>query len=193
MFPDAQQMDSAVERATHSNCVKAHVGAVMVIEGHTKVTGYNGTIKKYPNCQEGGCSRCLDMSLNRGEALDRCVCVHAEENAIVSAARAGISIDGADCFVTHEPCLGCTKLLIQLGLQRVVYLLDFEYDNTYDHNENRKALRDYSASHGGTSFVPFDRDIDKNLVDRWEEKLEELKADALARAGDAGLLTGRRS
>ena len=110
------KMALAVQVATRSNCIKTHVGAIILFGDRIRTTGYNGTISGASDCFDGGCKRCADETIRRGEQLDRCVCVHAEANALTGAARYGISVDGTECYVTHEPCLECTKLLIQAGI-----------------------------------------------------------------------------
>jgi dCMP deaminase len=181
-------MSLAVEIASRSNCLKSHVGAIVLLGERVRVTGYNGTIAGYGNCFDGACPRCRELSKGRGEELDRCVCVHAEENALISAARYGIPVQGAECYVTHEPCLGCTKLLIQAEITKVVYLLDYEYPNTQDHNESRQALRDYSTKGAQTVFERFERSSDEAAVKHWEDKLEAMKGQSLDYAQKKGVL-----
>lgn len=191
--PEAYKMALAVEVASRSNCVKAHVGAVLFVGERVRTTGYNGTIARYANCFDGGCPRCRDLSKGRGEDLDRCVCVHAEENALVSAARFGVPVQDADSYVTHEPCLSCTKLLIQAGVAKVVYLLDYEYPDTQDHNASRQAMRTHSQRLGGTVFERFERSLDPTRVRAWEDRLEAMKDVSLTYALSKGILEGKRS
>lgn len=166
----------ATEVASRSNCLKVHVGAVITVEGRTRAVGYNGTVEEFPNCFDGGCVRCRDTSLGRGEDLDRCVCVHAEENAVASAARFGISLEGGDCWVTHEPCLQCTKLLIQARVARVIWLLPYDYDDRTDHEDSRRELRDSASTRMKLQFqhVP----PEGKILAQLEERLEEFKARA---------------
>lgn len=185
------KMAMAVEVASRSNCLKAHVGAILLQDDRIRAVGYNGTVEGYPDCFEGGCPRCKDLRLGRGEALDRCVCVHAEENALVSAARFGISIDGAECYVTHEPCLSGTKLLIQAHVAKVVYLKIYEYPATGDHNESREALRNHSMGKRrngevGAEFQRFDQAGPR--VTAWKARLDTMRKDALSFGGAQGIL-----
>lgn len=124
---------SAVERG--ADCLGTHVGAVLVLENRVISTGYNGTPSGFPNCSEKGCIRCYDGWLLKqgrasemsdpdhrsGQALDRCVCVHAEQNAFITAARFGIRVDRSTLYTTQSPCFSCLKEAVQAGVRRVVY------------------------------------------------------------------------
>ena len=114
-------MSIAVDVAARCNCRRTVVGAVIAREGRICSTGYNGTVAEFTNCIDGGCPRCADHDAESGTQLDRCVCVHAEQNALLAAARFGIAVAGAECWVTTEPCLDCTKSLIQAQVGRVLY------------------------------------------------------------------------
>jgi dCMP deaminase len=83
-----------------------------------------------PNCDEGGCERCANPGkFESGTGYDVCICVHAEQNAILTAARFGISIDGATLYSTTRPCFGCTKELLQAGIRKVFFLHDWSHPN----------------------------------------------------------------
>lgn len=113
-------MQIARDVATRSNCSRRHVGAVIVRDNHIVSTGYNGTPYHTTNCFDGGCPRC-NTAHKTGEKLEECLCVHAEQNAICQAARLGNAIDGGTIYVTCSPCLTCLKLLINSGIQSVVF------------------------------------------------------------------------
>jgi dCMP deaminase len=89
-------------------------------------TGYNGTPLGVKNCFDGGCARC-GSDVGSGQAYDTCICVHAEQNAIVLAARNGISTDGCVLYTTLRPCFGCVKESIQAGITEVIYAEDYGY------------------------------------------------------------------
>jgi len=110
--------------ASRSNCMKRKVAAVIVKDKRIISTGYNGTPRGVPNCDEGGCPRCNSFS-DSGARLDECLCSHGEENAIVQAAYHGISIKGATLYCTLSPCLICTKMIINSGIEEVVYNKDY--------------------------------------------------------------------
>ncbi|MDP4159667.1 MAG: dCMP deaminase family protein, partial [Bacillota bacterium] len=83
-------------------------------------TGYNGSPSGLQHCVEVGCLR-QSLGVPSGERHEICRAVHAEQNALVQAAKHGVAVKGADLYVTHQPCILCTKLLINVGVKRVVY------------------------------------------------------------------------
>ncbi len=107
-----------------SNCMKRKVAAVVVKDRRIISTGYNGTPRGVKNCNEGGCPRCNSMAPS-GTQLGECLCSHAEENAIVQAAYHGIGVGGSTIYSTFSPCLICTKMIINSGIEEVVYDLDY--------------------------------------------------------------------
>ena len=113
-------MSIAQVAATRSNCVKRRIGAIIVRDKQIISTGYNGTPKGITNCDEGGCPRCWGFG-ESGKGLGECICVHAEENAIVQAACNGISIQGSTLYSTTCPCSYCAKSIINAGIKCVVY------------------------------------------------------------------------
>ena len=111
-------MNIAREVATRSTCNRKHVGAVIVREKTILSTGYNGSIKGLPHCDEVGC-----------EMVDgHCVrTTHAEANAIVQAAKNGIQINQSEIYVTASPCYDCFKLIANAGIN-VIYYDEFYRD-----------------------------------------------------------------
>jgi len=114
--------------ALRSNCVKRKVAAVIVKDKRIISTGYNGTPRGVPNCNEGGCERCNSFTRS-GVGLTDCLCSHGEENAITQAAYHGVSIKGATIYTTFSPCLLCTKMIINSGLQEVVFNVQYPLGN----------------------------------------------------------------
>src|SRR5918996_2651505 len=105
-----------------SNCLSRHVGAVIVKDNRQIATGYNGTPSGIKNCFEGGCPRCvarMNGEIKTGENLDRCLCTHAEANAIMQCALFGNagSTKGAMLYSTFAPCLECSKMAISVGIK----------------------------------------------------------------------------
>jgi len=109
---------------TRSNCIRLQVGAVIVQGKHIIATGYNGTPFGVKNCCDGGCKRCLDRennTLKLNERKDLCLCLHAEENAVIQSAYHGVPTRGAVMYVTTAPCLQCAKKIINAGIIKIVY------------------------------------------------------------------------
>ncbi|HYO98520.1 MAG TPA: dCMP deaminase family protein [Polyangiaceae bacterium] len=109
---DEYFMAIAREVATRSTCERKHVGAVIVRDKMILTTGYNGSIRGLPHCDDDG------HMMEEGHCVRT---VHAEANAIVQAARNGVRLDGAHIYVTASPCFGCFKLIANAGLQRIVF------------------------------------------------------------------------
>lgn len=107
-----------------SNCIKRRVAAVIVKDKRIISTGYNGTPRGVKNCNEGGCPRCNQLSAS-GTKLDECLCAHAEENSITQSAYHGVTIKGSTIYTTFSPCLMCTKMIINSGIEEVVYNTDY--------------------------------------------------------------------
>ncbi len=108
---------------TRGNCIRQKVGAVVEKDRRIIATGYNGTPQGIPNCFEGGCDRCRareDGQLERGQDKDKCVCIHAEQNAIIQSAYHGISTKDAEMYTTLSPCSQCAKVIINAGIRRIV-------------------------------------------------------------------------
>ncbi len=116
--------------AQRTNCIKRGVGCVIVKDDRIISIGYNGTPKNTLNCYEGGCERCNDASIPSGEKLDLCKCLHAEENALLFCDF--FKTDNSVMYITHFPCLTCSKKIIQAGIKQIYYL------NPY--NDNRSII-----------------------------------------------------
>jgi len=125
---DEYFMDIAHVAAKRSNCSRRQVAAVIVKNKQIISTGYNGTPRGIQNCNEGGCSRC-NSSVKSGHGLTECLCSHAEENAIVQAAKHGISVEGAMLYTTFSPCLLCAKMIINCGISEVVFHSRYSIDD----------------------------------------------------------------
>lgn len=105
--------------ATRSTCTRRHVGAIAVRDKRILATGYNGTPRGVPHCLEVGCLR-EQMGIPSGQRHELCRGVHAEQNVIIQAALHGVSLEGAEIYCTHQPCLICTKMLINVGVSRIL-------------------------------------------------------------------------
>lgn len=106
--------------ATRSTCTRAMVGAVIVRDKRIIAGGYNGSVSGETHCSDEGCY------LQDGHCVRT---VHAEMNALLQCAKFGAPTDGAEIYVTHFPCLSCTKSLIQAGVKRINYLNDYRNDS----------------------------------------------------------------
>lgn len=125
--PDKQEYFAllALAARARADCLGRRVGAVVVRDDRVLSTGYNGTPIGMPNCSEGGCYRCLhrdEPEFSPGRAYDLCICVHAEQNALLAAARFGQPTLGATLYTTMRPCFGCLKESLQAGVVAVHYL-----------------------------------------------------------------------
>ena len=95
-----------------ATCDRKHVGAVIVRDKSILATGYNGSIRGLPHCDEEG------HLMQDGHCVRT---IHAEANAVIQAARNGVRIDQADIYVTASPCWSCFKMCANAGIQRIVY------------------------------------------------------------------------
>ena len=98
--------------ASRATCDRKHVGAVIVLDRCILATGYNGSVRGLPHCDEVG------HMMEDGHCVRT---LHAEANAVIQAARHGVRIEGADIYVTASPCWGCFKMIANAGLGRVVF------------------------------------------------------------------------
>jgi dCMP deaminase len=121
--PAAYLMGIAMAVRRRADCIGNRVGSIIVLNRRIISTGYNGTPENMKNCTEGGCHRCAHRErYPPGTGYDLCICVHAEQNAILAAARFGISVDGASVYTTMRPCFGCTKEMLQARIVEVFFL-----------------------------------------------------------------------
>ncbi|EKD12916.1 uncharacterized protein L3040_005774 [Drepanopeziza brunnea f. sp. 'multigermtubi'] len=116
---DLYFMQLASLGAQRSNCMKRRVGCVIVEDRRVISTGYNGTPKGLKNCADGGCPRCNEGQ-GSGVGLGTCLCLHAEENALLEAGRGRIR-EGTILYCDTCPCLTCSIKIAQVGISEVVY------------------------------------------------------------------------
>src|SRR6266508_554819 len=105
-------MNIARQVATRATCPRKHVGAVIARDRTILSTGYNGSARGLPHCEDVGCV------IEDGHCV---AAVHAEANAIIQAARIGVSVAGAELYTTASPCWPCFKLIANAGMSRVYY------------------------------------------------------------------------
>ncbi len=113
-------MAIAEQVSGRSTCLRRNTGAVLVRDRRILATGYNGTPAGLRHCEEVGCLREL-RNIASGSNHELCRGIHAEQNAVIQAARHGISIEGASVYSTHQPCILCAKILINAGVREIVY------------------------------------------------------------------------
>jgi dCMP deaminase len=109
---DSYFMEIARVVATRATCDRKLVGAVIVRDRTILSTGYNGSIRGLPHCDEVG------HMMENGHCV---ATIHAEANAILQAAKNGVAIDGADIYITASPCWPCFKLIANAGIRRIVF------------------------------------------------------------------------
>lgn len=103
-----------------STCLRRQVGAVIARDNRILATGYNGVPTGIRHCSEVGCLR-DKLKIPSGERHELCRGSHAEQNAIVNAANFGISLKGSTIYINTQPCILCTKMIINAGIERIVY------------------------------------------------------------------------
>lgn len=133
--------------ADRSTCISRQVGAIIVKDKQVIATGYNGAPAGVTHCTS---ETCLRKGVKSGTNLDLCMAAHGEQNAICSAAKNGISTDGAVMYCTTKPCLTCAKLLINAGIKIVYYM------NDYNSPVVDAKLKDH------LTLICMDDDFDKN-------------------------------
>ena len=120
---DKRFMEMAKLVSSWASCYQQNrkMGAVIVKEKRVLTTGYNGAPAGVKTCVERG--ECLRKKLGipSGTRHEMCYAIHAEQNAIIQAAKLGVSIEGATLYCTHQPCIICAKMIVNSGIERIVY------------------------------------------------------------------------
>lgn len=120
---DERFMELSKTIGTWSSCYQQNrkIGAVIVRNKRILTTGYNGAPAGVTSCVERG--ECMRRKLNipSGTQHELCYAIHAEQNAIIQAAKLGITIEGATMYCTHQPCVICAKMIVNSGISRVIY------------------------------------------------------------------------
>lgn len=111
-------MEMAMLSSHRSTCLRRHVGAIIVKNNQILSSGYNGAPKRVRHCSETGCLR-ERLNVPSGERHELCRGVHAEQNAIIQAAINGTSIHGGSLYCTHQPCVICSKMLINAEIETI--------------------------------------------------------------------------
>ncbi len=122
MRPDWDEyfMNIALLVSKRSTCIRRQVGAVIVKNKRILSTGYNGVPTGIKHCTEVGCLR-DKLNIPSGEKHELCRGLHAEQNAIIQAAYHGVEIRDSDLYCTNQPCIICSKMLINAGIKNIYY------------------------------------------------------------------------
>ncbi|RUL57070.1 MULTISPECIES: ComE operon protein 2 [Lysinibacillus] len=151
--------------ALRSTCTRLAVGATIVREKRIIAGGYNGSISGDEHCTEKGCY-VVD---------NHCVrTIHAETNALLQCAKYGTPANGADIYVTHFPCLPCTKTIIQAGIKNVYYATDYK--------NNQYALELFEKAKVNVVHIPFD----EAKIDFLKDEKLELAFEMLSKLRNLG-------
>lgn len=120
---DSRFMEMAHVIAGWTSCYRPgrSIGCVIVKDKRIMTTGYNGAPAGLKTCRERGECMRDRLGIQSGTRAELCYAIHAEQNAIIQAAKLGVSIDGATLYCTHQPCSVCAKMIINAGIRRVVY------------------------------------------------------------------------
>ena len=114
-------MNMARVVSSRSTCIKRQVGAVITLDREVVSTGYNGAVRGLPNCCDvfDECPR-KEIGAHRGERYDLCPALHAEQNAIIQAAKTSKSINNGTIYITIAPCITCARMIVNAGIQMVI-------------------------------------------------------------------------
>ena len=118
---DTYFMQIAKVVSTRSTCIKRHVGCVITVDKELVSTGYNGAVSGLPHCIDiYSCCPREEIGAHRGERYDLCPALHAEQNAIIQAAKSSKSINNGVAYITIAPCITCARMLINAGIKRII-------------------------------------------------------------------------
>lgn len=134
-------MELAENLAKRSHCVKAKVGAVLTKDTRIISLGYNGPPAGTHNCDEKwpkeGCPRDSKGSCS--------LALHAEQNAILYAAKSNVSIEGCTLYVTLSPCISCARVIYTLGIKKVYFLNSYAEYKGIANDEGVDFLRKFGV------------------------------------------------
>ena len=124
---DEYFMEMAHVVSKRSTCLRRKVGALLVKDKHILCTGYNGAPKGLSHCSDVGCLR-EEQNIPPGERHELCRGLHAEQNAIIQASVFGVSVKGSVLYCTNTPCVVCVKMLINAGVEEIIYSGEYPDD-----------------------------------------------------------------
>ena len=131
---DRRFMEMAHLVSTWTSCFTEGraIGAVIVKDKRVMATGYNGAPAGLKTCVERGECMRRKLGVQSGTRAELCFAIHAEQNAIIQAAKLGVCIEGATLYCTHQPCSVCAKMIVNAGIRRVVYEQGYPDDFTHE-------------------------------------------------------------
>lgn len=118
-------MTIANQVASRTTCIRRAVGAIVVKDKRILATGYNGVPTGIKHCDQVGCLR-EQQGVPSGQRHEICRGLHAEQNAIIQAAKSGTNLDGSTLYCTTQPCVVCAKMIINTGIKEVVYTQPYD-------------------------------------------------------------------
>jgi dCMP deaminase len=111
--------------ATRSTCLRRKVGAIIVKDKRILTTGYNGAPMGIKNCLERGTCLREELGIPSGQRHEICRALHAEQNAIIQAAYHGVNIKDSVMYCTTQPCVLCSKMIINSGIKKIYYFIEY--------------------------------------------------------------------
>lgn len=129
-------MQIATDVAMRATCPRKHVGAVIVRDKTILSTGYNGSIRGMPHCDDPG----VGCMMEDGHCV---ATIHAEQNAIIQAAKNGTMIDGSSIYTTASPCWPCFKMIVNAGIKRIVFAEFYREEKVFDVAEKLGIVLDH--------------------------------------------------
>jgi dCMP deaminase len=143
---DEYFLEIAKTVSTRATCPRLSVGAVIVKDKTILSTGYNGSVRGFPHCNEED----VGCKVVKGHCIRT---IHAETNAILQAAKNGANINGATCYVTHSPCLNCFKNLLNAGIVEIVWSNKYK-DTVKQHIDSLTDYPDWDADEHRAKYSP---------------------------------------
>lgn len=130
---DEYFMGFAAAASRRATCDRKHVGAVIVVDKQVVATGYNGSVRGMPHCDDAG------HDMESGHCVRT---IHAEMNAIAQAASRGVAVEGSSIYTTASPCWDCFRVLVNAGIRR------FLYAEPYREGEHQKRIDEVAKNLG---------------------------------------------
>ena len=134
-------MELAINLASKSHCIKRHVGAVLTKDTRIISIGYNGPPAGTHNCDEKWPEHGCERDTKGGCSL----AIHAEQNALLYAVKNNSSVEGATLYVTLSPCLACARIILTMGVKKVIYYKSYAVYKGIDKDEGVNFLLQFGV------------------------------------------------